>query len=202
MAGLPTTWGFEHARGFVAQADAVAVERLKAAGAVLLGKTNVPVALGDWQSANPIYGRTSNPHDASRTPGGSSGGAAAALAAGFVALELGSDIGGSIRVPAHFCGVYATSPRTGCYPRRGMTSRAFRPARPTSWPSSARWRAARRTWSWRWTCWPPHRRAGPRYAGASAARTAGAGGAPAADRLGPRRGREQRHTHPTARSGG
>ncbi len=130
VAGLPTTWGFEHARGFVAQADAVAVERLKAAGAVLLGKTNVPVALGDWQSANPIYGRTSNPHDASRTPGGSSGGAAAALAAGFVALELGSDIGGSIRVPAHFCGVYGHKPTHGVLPAAGHDFPGFPPGAP------------------------------------------------------------------------
>ncbi|GAA6121644.1 amidase family protein [Acidovorax sp. FG27] len=127
VAGLPTTWGFEHARGFVAQADAVAVQRLKAAGAVLLGKTNVPVALGDWQSANPIHGRTGNPHDLSRTPGGSSGGAAASLAAGFVALELGSDIGGSIRVPAHFCGVYGHKPTHGLLPGAGHDFPGFPP---------------------------------------------------------------------------
>lgn len=119
VAGLPTTWGFEHARGWQAQADAVAVARLKAAGAVLLGKTNVPVALGDWQSVNPLHGLTRNPRDLSRTPGGSSGGAAAALAAGFVALELGSDIGGSIRVPAHFCGVYGHKPTLGLLPAQG-----------------------------------------------------------------------------------
>ena len=119
VAGLPTTWGFAHARDFRAQADAVAVARLKAAGAVLLGKTNVPVALGDWQSVNPIHGLTRNPRDPSRTPGGSSGGSAAALAAGFVALELGSDIGGSIRVPAHFCGVYGHKPTLGLLPAQG-----------------------------------------------------------------------------------
>ncbi|MBV5296257.1 MAG: amidase [Curvibacter lanceolatus] len=119
LAGLPTTWGFEFARGLRAGSDALAVTRLKAAGAVILGKTNVPVGLGDWQSANPIYGRTRNPLDLSRTPGGSSGGGAAALAARFVALELGSDIGGSIRVPAHFCGVYGHKPSLGLLPARG-----------------------------------------------------------------------------------
>jgi amidase len=119
VAGLPTSWGFEHARGFRPPHDAVAVQRLKAAGAVILGKTNVPVALADWQSANPVYGRTVHPADAARTPGGSSGGAAAALAAGLVPLELGSDIGGSIRVPAHFCGVFGHKPTHGLLPRRG-----------------------------------------------------------------------------------
>jgi len=119
VAGLPTTWGLPPFRDFVPQADAVAVARLKAAGAVILGKTNVPPALADWQSTNPIYGRTVNPHDASRSPGGSSGGAAAALASGMVPLELGSDIGGSIRVPAAFCGVFGHKPTYGLVPARG-----------------------------------------------------------------------------------
>lgn len=113
VAGLPTSWGFAHAAGNIATSDAVAVQRLKAAGAVILGKTNVPKALGDWQSVNSVYGRTSNPHDPSRTCGGSSGGAAAALAAGYVPIELGSDIGGSIRVPSHFCGVWGHKPSYG-----------------------------------------------------------------------------------------
>ena len=119
VAGLPTTWGFERARDLRPTEDAVAVMRLKAAGAVILGKTNVPVALSDWQSVNPIHGRTLHPLDPKRTPGGSSGGAAAALAAGMVALELGSDIGGSIRVPAHFCGVFGHKPSHGLLPSRG-----------------------------------------------------------------------------------
>jgi amidase len=119
VAGLATTWGFEHARGFVAPEDAVGVARLKAAGAVILGKTNIPVSLADWQSANPIYGRTHNPYDLSRSPGGSSGGAAAAVAAGMVPLEFGSDIGGSIRVPAAFCGVFGHKPSFGLIPSRG-----------------------------------------------------------------------------------
>ncbi|PNB02465.1 amidase, partial [Pseudomonas sp. FW306-2-11BA] len=84
----------------------VQVARLKRAGAVILGKTNIPVALADLQTNNPVYGRTRNPHNPSRVSGGSSGGAAAALAAGFVPVEIGSDIGGSIRLPAAFCGVW------------------------------------------------------------------------------------------------
>ncbi|HWK37244.1 amidase family protein [Sphingomonas sp.] len=110
VAGLPTSWGFVEHRDYVPTSDAAAVKRLKTAGAIILGKTNVPPALADLQSDNPVYGRTSNPHDHSRVAGGSSGGAAAALAAGFVALELGSDIGGSIRVPAAFNGVWGHKP--------------------------------------------------------------------------------------------
>jgi amidase len=113
VAGLPTTWGFEQHRDFVAKEDAVAVRRLKQAGAVILGKTNVPVGLADHQSVNPIYGRTTNPFDPSRSAGGSSGGSAAALASGMVPLELGSDIGGSIRVPAAFNGVWGHKPTYG-----------------------------------------------------------------------------------------
>lgn len=119
IAGLPTTWGFEAHRNHIAQKDAVAVQRLKAAGAVFLGKTNVPVSLADLQSVNPIYGRTNNPHDHGRVPGGSSGGSAAALASGMVPLEYGSDIGGSIRVPAHFCGVWGHKPTFGVLPTEG-----------------------------------------------------------------------------------
>ncbi|WP_295521868.1 amidase family protein [uncultured Pseudacidovorax sp.] len=120
IAGLPTSWGLPPFRDFRPATDAVAVQRLKAAGAVILGKTNVPVALADWQTANPIHGRTVHPLDASRTPGGSSGGGAAALAAGLVALELGSDLMGSLRVPAHFCGVWAHKPSAGILPLRGQ----------------------------------------------------------------------------------
>jgi amidase len=119
VAGLATTWGNEAARGWIAPRDSVGVARLKAAGAVILGKTNIPPNLSDWQSANPVYGRTANPLDLARSPGGSSGGGAAALAAGMVALEFGSDIGGSIRVPAAFCGVYGHKPSYGLIPQRG-----------------------------------------------------------------------------------
>ena len=119
VAGLPTTWGLPHALAIPVTEDAAAVQRLKAAGAVILGKTNVSVSLGDWQAANPVYGRTMHPLDPTRTPGGSSGGSAAALAAGMVPLELGSDIGGSIRVPAAFCGVHGHKPTHGLVSMRG-----------------------------------------------------------------------------------
>src|SRR5262245_30979045 len=104
IAELPTTWGIPGTEKNIARADAVAVSRLKAAGAIILGKSNVPTMLADWQSSNPIYGATSNPWDLTRTPGGSSGGGAAAVAAGYVPLEFGSDLAGSLRTPAHYCG--------------------------------------------------------------------------------------------------
>lgn len=106
VAGMTTTCGMPHMSDHRPAADAVTVARLRRAGAVIYGKTNVPYACGDHQSYNDVYGVSRNPWDLMRTPGGSSGGAAAALAAGMTALELGSDIGGSIRCPAHFCGVY------------------------------------------------------------------------------------------------
>jgi amidase len=121
VAGLPTTWGNPHFRDFIAPEDAEAVSRLKRAGAVILGKTNVPFNLADIQSYNEVYGTTRNPWDLDRTPGGSSGGSAAALAAGFTPLCLGSDLGGSLRVPAHFCGVFAHKPSLGLVPERGHT---------------------------------------------------------------------------------
>jgi amidase len=119
VAGLATTWGYPRFRDWHPDADALAVQRLKAAGAIIIGKTNVPVALADWQSYNDVYGTTNNPWDLGLTPGGSSGGAAAALAAGFVPLELGSDIGGSLRAPAHFCGVFSHKPSLDLIPQRG-----------------------------------------------------------------------------------
>ena len=117
--GTPSTYGHPDRRELLATADAVTVERLKGAGAIVLGKTNVPKDLADWQSFNAVYGTTSNPWDTGHSPGGSSGGSACALAAGFSALELGSDIGGSIRIPAHFCGVYGHKPTFGLVPFRG-----------------------------------------------------------------------------------
>ncbi|MCE2658669.1 MAG: amidase [Rubrivivax sp.] len=119
VPGLPTTWGLEAFRGNTATGHSVATQRLEAAGAIVFGKTNVPSALADWQSFNPIYGTTRNPWDTGRTPGGSSGGSAAALAAGFTPLELGSDIGASIRNPAHYCGVYGHKPTWGVVPMEG-----------------------------------------------------------------------------------
>ena len=119
MQDTPATWGIEAQRDNVADADGLAVSRFRAAGAHFLGKTNVPVDLADVQSYNPIYGTTNNPWNLERTPGGSSGGSAAALAAGFSALEAGSDIGGSIRTPAHFCGVFGHKPTWGIVPMSG-----------------------------------------------------------------------------------
>ena len=119
VAGLPTTWGVPALRDNVAHANAASVERFLGAGAIIFGKTNVPLMLGDWQTFNAIHGTTNNPWDPARTPGGSSGGAAAALAAGMSALELGSDIGSSIRNPAHYCGVYGHKPSFGIVPQHG-----------------------------------------------------------------------------------
>ena len=119
VAGLPTTWGMPWFAGWTAPEDAVLVSRLKAAGAILIGKTNVPFALGDWQSFNKVYGTTNNPWAPGRTPGGSSGGAAVSLAAGYVPLEMGSDIGGSLRAPAHYCGVFSHKPSRSVIPARG-----------------------------------------------------------------------------------
>ena len=107
--------------------DALSIARVKDAGGVILGKTNVPLALGDWQSYNEIYGTTNNPYDLGRTPGGSSGGSSAALAAGYGPLSLGSDIGGSLRVPAFHCGVYAHKPTWALVPLRGHTPPPFPP---------------------------------------------------------------------------
>ena len=127
VAGLPTTWGFPAQKDFVPNEDALAIVRVKDAGGVILGKTNVPFGLGDLQSYNDIYGTTNNPYDLGRTPGGSSGGSAAALAAGYGPLSLGTDLGGSLRVPAFHCGVYAHKPTVTLVPRRGHTLPPFSP---------------------------------------------------------------------------
>jgi amidase len=131
IAGLPTTWGIPAQKDFKAADDALSITRVKDAGGVILGKTNVPLGLGDWQSYNEIYGTTNNPYDLKRTPGGSSGGSSAALAAGYGPLSLGSDIGGSLRVPAFHCGVYAHKPTFALVPMRGHTPPPF-PALPFS----------------------------------------------------------------------
>jgi len=117
--GTPSTWGVPRLRDNIASSDAVALTRLTDAGAVIYGKTNVPLMLADWQSFNDIYGTTNNPWDVTRAPGGSSGGSAVALATGMSALEIGSDIGASIRNPAHYCGVYGHKPTWGVVPYRG-----------------------------------------------------------------------------------
>ena len=118
-AGLRTTAGAPELANHVPQRDAEAVARLRRAGAVIFGKTNVPYMAGDWQSYNQVYGTTNNPWNAARVPGGSSGGAAAAVATGETPLELGSDIGGSIRVPSHWSGVCGHKPTWGIVPQRG-----------------------------------------------------------------------------------
>ncbi|MPY97935.1 MAG: amidase [Actinophytocola sp.] len=120
VTGMPATAGnpaFADRQKDCTDADLVAT--LRAAGAVIWGKTNVPLMLGDLQTYNSVYGTTNNPHDPTRTPGGSSGGAAAALASGITPLELGSDIGGSLRHPANWCGVYALKPTWGTLSMRG-----------------------------------------------------------------------------------
>ena len=119
LIGQPTTRGHVELRDRPAAASSLSVQRLQAAGAVVFGKTNVPVDLADWQSYNPVYGATSNPWNPDHTPGGSSGGSAAALAAGLTGLELGTDIGGSVRVPAHYCGVFGHKPTWSLCPNFG-----------------------------------------------------------------------------------
>jgi amidase len=119
VAGLPSTWGNPQWKDRIATGNAVLVDRLLGAGAVIYGKTNVPLMLADSQSYNEIYGTTNNPWDITRGPGGSSGGEAAALAAGLSALGAGSDIAGSLRNPAHYCGIYAHKPSWGLIPLRG-----------------------------------------------------------------------------------
>jgi amidase len=119
VEGLPTTWGLPGTHP-PACADSALVERLRAAGAIIVGKTNVAMMLGDWQTVNPVFGLTSNPWDTSRTPGGSSGGGAAAVATGMTAVDFGSDLAGSLRIPAAFCGVLAHRPSHGLVPMRGF----------------------------------------------------------------------------------
>lgn len=121
VAGLHTTWGNPAFAEYVADQDAVVVERLSRAGAIIVGKSNVHTMLADFgQTTNEIYGRTNNPADPTRTPGGSSGGGAAALAAGLSYLEYGSDLVGSIRLPAAYCGVYGLKPTVGLVPQQGF----------------------------------------------------------------------------------
>ncbi|MDJ0836098.1 MAG: amidase [Acidobacteriota bacterium] len=119
VTGMPTTSGAPKLKNHVSKTNADAVQRLMDAGAVVFGKTNLPLFAGDYQSYNEVYGTTNNPWDLSRSPGGSSGGSAAALAAGMTPLELGSDIGGSIRNPAHYCGVYGHKSSYGIVPMNG-----------------------------------------------------------------------------------
>ena len=127
VVGMTASSGLESLRKRQAE-DATAVARARGAGAVIWGKTNTPVMAGDWQTFNALYGTTNNPWDVTRTSGGSSGGAAVALATGVTALEIGSDIGGSLRVPANFCGVFSHKPTWGLVPQHGHV-----PPKPGSW---------------------------------------------------------------------
>jgi amidase len=118
-AGIRTTGGYEPLSDYVPEEDAPVVTRLKEAGAIVIGKTNLPVLSRDFQCVNPIFGRSNNPWDLGRAPGGSTGGGAAAVAAGLSPLEIGSDIGGSVRIPAHYCGIYALKPTEYRVPTTG-----------------------------------------------------------------------------------
>jgi amidase len=138
VAGLHTTWGNPAFKDHVAGSDATVVRRLRQAGAIVVGKTNVAFMLGDFgQSANELYGFTSNPWDPARTPGGSSGGAAAAVAAGMAFLDYGTDLVGSVRLPASYCGVYGLRPSVGIVPLTG-----FQPPGPPAVPSDMRYLSA------------------------------------------------------------
>jgi len=119
-AGMRTTTGSPSLAATIPNVDSPVTARLKAAGGILMGKTNVPTMLADYQTNNPVFGRTNNPWNVERTPGGSSGGAAAALAAGMTPFEVGTDLSGSIRLPAHFCGVYGLKPTEQRVPRTGL----------------------------------------------------------------------------------
>lgn len=119
VAGLPTSWGISECRDQMPTRDSAVAARMRAAGAIILGKTNVSAALAGWSGRNPVYGQTENPMAPGHTAGGSSAGSAAAVAAGFVPLDVGSDLAGSIRVPAHFCGVFGHVASHGAISRRG-----------------------------------------------------------------------------------
>lgn len=119
VAGLKSTLGNPLMRNYIPKEDAVLINSLKKAGAIIIGKTNLPLFSMDWKSENFWYGRTKNPYDLDRSPGGSSGGSAAALASGFTPAELGSDAGGSIRVPAHYCGVCGLRTTEGLLSNKG-----------------------------------------------------------------------------------
>ena len=137
--GIRSTGGAVELADHVPAADAPAVARLKAAGAIVFGKTNLPRWCGDSQAFNELFGTTNNPWSLAHVPGGSSGGSAAALAAGFTGAELGTDIGGSVRAPAHCCGVYALKPSYGVVPNLGYLDHVGGgPRAPTS-TCSVRW---------------------------------------------------------------
>jgi amidase len=120
VIGLISSMGSPFLKNYIAKEDAVLVKKLKEAGAIIIGKTNLPLFSIDWQSTNSWFGQTNNPYNTDYVAGGSSGGSAAALAMGFTPLELGSDAGGSIRVPAHFCGICGIRPSEQSLSNRGQ----------------------------------------------------------------------------------
>jgi amidase len=128
-AGMRTTVGFPALSEYIPAQDATVVARLRAAGAIILGKTNLPTLAGDGQTDNPVFGRANNPWDAMCTPGGSTGGGAAAVAAGFSPLEIGTDMLGSVRQPAHYCGVFSLKPTDHRVPMTGNISGRLRAPR-------------------------------------------------------------------------
>jgi len=155
-AGIRSTGGATELADHVPAADPPAVQRLKRAGAIVYGKTNLPRLSGDIQTYNDLFGTTRNPWDTERTPGGSSGGSAAAVAAGLTSFKLGTDIGGSVRSPAGFCGVFGHKPSFGIVPQHGYLDRVDGggnepdinvfgrwPAAPGTWPPSLRCSPAR-----------------------------------------------------------
>lgn len=120
VKGFKTTHGYLPTADYVPGYDATVVDRLRKEGAIILGKTNLPPLAKDYQTFNPIFGVTNNPWDIKRTPGGSTGGGAAAVAAGLSPLDIGNDLGGSLRIPAHFCGIYGLKPTERLVPRTGL----------------------------------------------------------------------------------
>ena len=124
VAGVISAVGLSERSDFRPPRDATVITRMRASGAILLGKTNCPPGGAGTRTENPLYGRTSNPHRLDHSPGGSSGGEAAAVAAGLSALGLGADSGGSLRLPAHYCGVSALKPTTGRIPNTGAFGHA------------------------------------------------------------------------------
>ena len=119
IAGMPTTWGDPERAGHVATRNSIVAARLLAQGAVILGKTNVPKRLADWETRNRLFGATRNPWHCQRSAGGSSGGSAAAVASAMASADIGTDQGGSIRIPAHYCGVYGLKPTWNIIPLAG-----------------------------------------------------------------------------------
>ena len=145
-AGTVSTWGTLGRKDFVPATDATVVRRLKQAGAILLGKTNTPEFTLSFETHNRIHGFTNNPYDLGRSPGGSSGGAAAAIAAGLTSFDIGTDYGGSIRVPSHACGTAGIKPTSGSVPRTRSVLAAW-DVDPTSSATRGPWPEPWRIWS-------------------------------------------------------